>query len=127
MNHTNNDPYNKWFGKANMSRSYHVTKKSALARFSSGEKEAVVEFSEKTDIKKAQKSYRKIYGTIHPAAEPEGLRNSVVVSAVKAAKKGLVHNYRRKEERTEPCASPNGGPAEPPGNSGVSGGLPSAS
>ena len=94
-----------------MSRSYHVTKKSAMARFAGGDTEAAVEFSEKTDIKKAQKKYRKIYGTIHPSAKPEGLRNSVTVSTVKTTKKGLVHSYRRRRQGAEPGASPNGGPA----------------
>jgi hypothetical protein len=110
-----------------MSRSYHVTKKSAMARLASGDTEAAVEFSEKTDIKKAQKKYRKIYGTIHPSAKPEGLRNSVTVSAVKTAKKGLVHGYRVRHGGAEPGTSPNGGPATPSGSSGASEGPPSVS
>jgi hypothetical protein len=35
--------------------------------------------------------------------------------------------YRAIKPTTEPGASPNGGPAEPPDNSGISGGPPSVS
>jgi len=110
-----------------MSRSYHITKKSAMARFASGDTEGAVEFSEKTDVKKTQKKYRKIYGTIHPSAKPEGLRNSVTVSAVKTTKKGLVQSYRGRQQGAELGASPKGDPATPSGSFEASEGPPSVS
>ena len=48
-------------------------------------------------------------------------------SRIKAFLDKVSREQKSKPQRTEPGASPNGGPAEPPGSSGVGGGPPSVS
>jgi hypothetical protein len=66
-----------------MSRSYHVTRRSAAIKAKAGDLGSVDEHFEKSAIKDMVKRYRKTYPKARPSAKVRKLKNSFVVGVMK--------------------------------------------
>lgn len=79
-----------------MSRSHHITKREAAERFSQGDIDAAVEYSQKRNLKRSHTKFREIYASIKPSQKTPELRNSVTASSVKAAMKSTKEAFLKK-------------------------------